>query len=454
MSSLQPGYAAQAWRFLRRNGRRIAVISAAAAATAVAVTYAHRQYAAMNAALARERAAGATGLRARFVANANTVYATLCALLPVVQGRVFACPAADADALVAVLKAGVEGREKKQGVWEALKVAALTRLVSSLYLVAMLHSVLLLQVNLLARYSSADMDAPIEALPAGELGMPTKQRFLALARRRLFCGDGVETVVRKVEAVVRAEAAGLGLKVRLGREDVAALLRRVCDALYIELAADAYDEDGSGTEKTERAAADNLFDATWLLSEINDDGTLAEPSSTGDVNFRALVDESLDMCDFLDFGGLVCESADIALAHALSDINENLWKTNSAEENRTDTRALAQLLAHINNASSAVLGTLAPEAPDALGDVTDLASGSALIRALGQSEASERFAASVFLSGEREDRPPASRVSETAMARVAPASARQAGTAAPAAPREDELGLMFELMRGASRDEE
>lgn len=390
---------------LSRNKRRVAFLTLASTGAAVAFYYARAQYAVISSALAAERAAGARSLRTVYTASKRTVEATLRALLGPGRDRVAACDAADPDALVACLKAArADDKGAKERTWDELKVAAIVRLVASVYYVVVVHIVLLVQVNLVARYSTADADAPVEALGGGRLQLESKQLFLSLARRRLFEHGGIEALVGAVEEATREVVGGMRLSERVGPDDVRGLLRQICRSVEGKCGLKCTSEAAPEERVSGGLMAQPVLDVEWLLTRPGDYSSDSGESSTAltDFNVRLLVEESLDLCDVLNYGDLLRTSVNALMDVAGGLVDASLWGVGCPEGGRTV--ALAPVIAKIANVSKSVLGCPNPDAlraPSGSQNINIAASDGPFVDALLQMGECDAFGAAVFLSGEK-----------------------------------------------------
>jgi hypothetical protein len=392
-------YGVASLRSAQRNKRKLLLISMASVGAAAAIVYARRQYAAIREAMDAERSIGALSLRSVYVASRRTVDSTLRALLRPGRERVFACAAANPDALVAKLKTDLTGAEKKQ-VWERLKIAAIVRLVVSIFYVVIVYAILLVQVNLVARYSTSDSDAPIEELDGGELSLESKQRFLSLARRRLFEEGGIEALTALVAEATEEVIGPVKLTAKVGPDDMRDMLRNVCRLVEIRGKLD-----GTGTSQRDNGPDYNerpqVFSAHWLLSGGGESGE--------DENVCQLVNESLDLCEALDYESLVQSSVDTLMDVAGGLVDGYVWGMSSEENN--GKVAFAPVVAKVANVSRQILmgerydSTVGPSNLSVLDEfnVTEGQTDGPFVGALLHLSTCEMFGAGVFLSGERDD---------------------------------------------------
>lgn len=384
------------------------------AGAVTAFGYFQRQYGAITAALDGERIKGSRSLRAVYLASHRTVISTLRALLSPGRERVFTCEQADADGLVAKLKTLRNGKEKKKA-WEELKIASIVRLVVSVYYLVEVYLVLLVQVNLVARYSAVDADAPVQNLAGGTFGLESKQRFLSLARSKLFEQGGVEKLVDLVHEVSEEVVGPLRLTELVGPDDVRNLLRDICRRVEAKSGLRAHIGQevrrvGSTPEETYSVSRRMypVLDARWLLVPRIPHEDSAGGEDALDQNVKQLVSEALDLCDVLDYDVLLRTNVDALIDVAGGLVNGYVWGVSGMEEG--GKVALAPVIAKIANVSKMVLGsgTGPLEKLDAADESaeTDAVDSSKcahgpFVDALLQSGSCEAFGAAVFLSGER-----------------------------------------------------
>lgn len=400
-------------QILKANKRRVAFLAVLGAGAVSAFSYARRQYGVITSALDAERISGARSLRAVYGASRRTVISTLCALLKPGRERIFACEHADADGLVARLKTSVDGKEKK-ATWEELKVAAIVRLIVSVYYVVEVYLVLLVQVNLVARYSAVDADAPIQMLEGRVLELESKQQFMSLARRKLFEDGGVEELVDAVHQVTREVVGPVKLTERVGPDDVRNILRQICRKVESKCGVgtrgssqcDSSADPDDDNRPPVSVISQQILDARWLLTIREEDSRLsAEQDGAADPVVRQLVHEALDVCDVLDYDLLLKTNVDALMDVAGGLVDGYVWGVSGME--RGGKVALAPVIAKIANVSKLVLGSEENAQPvhdlssdSARADMSTVACGP-FVDALVQSGSCDAFGAAVFLSGER-----------------------------------------------------
>lgn len=368
----------------------------------------------MTAALDLERANGARNLRAVYLASSKTVESTLRALLSPGRDRVFACNASNPDALVDSLKTLKDEAEKRK-TWETLKIAAIVRLVASVYYLVEVYLILLVQVNLVARYSTADADAPIDELNEGKLNLESKQKFLSLARRRLFEQGGIERLVDTVEEATYDIVGPVKLTKRVGPDDVRSLLRQICRRVEAKsgMAGETADcvahEEGSASGSN-ISEGDDVLSARWLLTSLASSASseveidVSDDACQRSVSF--LVKEGLDLCDILQYNEVLRKSVDALMDVAGGLVDASLWGMSSSENG--GKVAFAPVIARIANVSKLVLDggqralvrkRLSTQSADLNG--VEIPAAGPFVDALLEVPSCDLFGAAVFLSGER-----------------------------------------------------
>jgi Peroxin-3 len=375
--------------YLRRNTRQIVLISFAGVGAAAAIFYARRQYQAITNTLDRERVRGSDNLRALYLASKSTADTTLRALLRPGRERLLACEGANPDPLVILLRSNINGAEKKD-IWERLKVCAIVRLIVSIYYAVLVYVILLVQVNLVARYSTSNVDAPIQDLSNGTLTLESKQQFLAITRRRLFDEGGIDNLVRLVTEATKEIVGPVLLSEKVGPGDVRILLRQICQKL------ESRDSLSSDTV-CDPVDVGDILSAQWLLKPANDVSL--------DTNVLQLVDESLDVCDALGYSVLVRECVDTLVDTSGALVDGHLWGPSPCMEDKKV--AFAPVIAKIANVSRQVLEIdieVDRQISSELEDTNDGGSSpdGPFVNALIHAPACQAFGAAVFLSGERE----------------------------------------------------
>lgn len=332
-------------RYVRTNRARVLFLSVAGVGVAATGVFLHGQYRRLNAFMDMQRQEGARALRAVFVGNSQTVLDALNALLPLMRELLRDAPRAEADDLVAALRDPSTDKQKKRVLWERLKVCTIVELVGAAYLVAAVHAVLSLQVNLLSRYSRTDDTAPVQPLPSRTLRPATKAAFLGSVREHVLSDRFLDALLASLSVDAAAELADVPLKGRLRRGDV--------------------DLIAAGVRGAFRTRSLHELTGDWLFA--------VEEADEMDDDFRALIDESLDLALELDVSAVVHAQAEFLVSAALDGVSEEEWGGDEGVP-------MAQLLAPLHKAG----GMLLERVPDGLGG----------------ERAGQQFAAAVLISGE------------------------------------------------------
>lgn len=384
-------YAQSGLRFARRNSAKIVLFTIAAGAAVTAATYMRRQLAVVNESLASERAEGARKLRVIFVGNMHAVRATFRALLPVMASSLGNVRALDSSECLVRLRER-PGLAEREQLFGTLRVAAVTRLASTVYIVSVFYCVLSLQMNLIARYFNANLDAPVQALPSGLLSDLTSKRFLDVARSKLLRPHCIDSIVRQIEQVVRVHVEGIGLTERVGLAEVECLFVNIlCDigtkGMNFEIAGSSASDSDTDVPTTPKPLQQWLFENG--LYECDADGGERE-----DANYKWLLTESLDLCEILDFNSVVQSTTKDVLSYAMSELKEVLF----SRESECTSRPFAHFFARFEGVASDMFKV----SDNNDGDDRVSTSVPKLERVLSEAQDCARFSASVFLSGEKE----------------------------------------------------
>ena len=127
----------------------------------------------------------------------------------------------DTEALTLELRSG---KKFDQVQWNGLKLMMWTRLLSSVYALALLELKLRININIVARHYLHETSAAAAGGSgsggggSGELSKVTKLRFLS---SESLCADGFEPLVRAVRVAVETELAGISLDQKLTTEQLA-----------------------------------------------------------------------------------------------------------------------------------------------------------------------------------------------------------------------------------------
>lgn len=438
-------------RFARRNGGKIALFTLATGSAIAAATYMRRQLRVVNESLDVERAEGARKLRSVFIANSQTVRSAFRALLPVARDILAATELVNSSAYIAKLREKPKDRKEKQELWEKVKLASVTHLLSAIYIAAVLYSVLSLQMNLLARYTNANLDAPVQALPSGILSAITSKKFLDLARKNLLDGNRIDAIASRIEEIVKIHAQDMGLTERMGPLDIECVCANILSAIETDgPTCDSEEDSAPGVQTTE----DPLGSPHHWLFSCSDSGQDRSGPLVRDANYDWLVQESLDLCEILDFGGVVFSNASVVLSYALSEVKEEM----NASEKRLP---FAHLLPRFDAMALRIFPTAKTD--DEVEGIPDLTETDLEV-ILSGAEDSARFAASVFLSGEKENaRQNRERLSRPQLRDLGNANRQEQITnpeeedengttenlvtniSAPSGADSDDIGLMFDI---------
>ncbi|KAI0567316.1 peroxin-3 family protein [Gracilaria domingensis] len=360
---MQPAPAGQfgaLMRFVRRNSGRLTALTLTAGGLVAAYTYFRRQMNTVNSSIEAERAAGARSLRAIFLSNKSTIRTAYVALLPELGAILAACENIECSAVLGRLRER-PGLEEKALLWEKLKIASTTHLVTAIYLVSVVYATVSLQINLLARYTGYYGDAPVQNLPFGDLQSSTSRRFLDLCRCVLN-DINIEEIAKQVERAVLETIKDVRLTAVYDAQKVECLLANCITAM----------RDGEGKTSTARLPED------WFRAEIDSD-------EETDNNLRWLHEESLDLCECLDVSGVVENYCFDAVRYVREKLSDEM-SPGSAKG-----LPFAHLLARFEKATKALFA----------GGVEST---------LRSNESGVHFSACVFLSGEKEVHRPTSSV--------------------------------------------
>lgn len=393
-------------RFSRRHSTKIALFTLTAGAAVAFAAYLRSQLAAVNASLESHRIAGARNLRLIFLSNVNAVRLAFRPLMAVSSEVFQQIPMVDSTVYLQPLRTGVvKDRAEKRQLWEGVKVAAVTRLISSVYVVAIVYAVLCLEMNLVARYTNSTTEAPIQGLPAGRLRETTVKTFLEQVKGRLLALDCVQHMVTRVEKLVRRDISRIPLTERLALRDVQYLFVSVLN----EVSKPECDETGGsdGTDDGAKGLAVQVLQ-TWVLVGGNSPRDVDFAAVT-DPNLDWLIKESLDLCEILEFDRVVQANAGVVLNSVMSWLKDDVFDGDNSSEKRVP---FAQLFARFD----ALAVRLLREANQDSGGHESGEGSGGLDKVLAESEHSAQFAASVFLSGEKERARPQSSDREDMMA--------------------------------------
>lgn len=342
-------------RFVRRNSGRLTFLTLTAGGLVVAYRYFRTQMNTVNSTLEAERVAGARSLRAVFLANKNTIQKAYMALLPEIGAILSACESIDCSAILKRLRERPPLQEKAS-LWERLKIASVTHLVTAIFLIVTVHVTISMQINLLARYSAYYADAPVQSLPSGDLQPSTSKSFLDLCRRVLSNTD-VDGLTKQVEAEVRANVKDVKLTAVYDAQRVECLLSNCIRGL---------------SEESKMHSLSRLPEY-WFRNELR---TLREESER-EKNLDWLLEESLDLCECLDVSEVVESSSFDVVHHLCEQLGQEM--TNGSAKGLP----FAHLLARFEKLSKSLF----------TGEIENV---------VRDNESGVQFAACVFLSGEKQ----------------------------------------------------
>jgi len=210
----------------------------------------------------------------------------------------------DTEALTVELRSG---QKFDQAQWNGLKLMMWTRLLSSVYALALLELKLRIHINIVARHylhetsaaQAAGGTAAVGAADGGggggavraELSKVTKLRFLC---SESLCTDGFEPLVRAVRAAVETELAAVSLDQNLTTEQLADVLTSIRAHLESAPAAGCPGEDAPASAvRAFLLEAIDAHDTHDLLPPHDAHGAAAEPEHSQLGGLHAEVREIL-----------------------------------------------------------------------------------------------------------------------------------------------------------------
>lgn len=403
MLSVLLQYAEAGLNYARRNRRRIAFLSLVGIGVASAFVYGRRQYQALTDALDEERAHGARSLHFVYNATRRTIASTIRALEFAGKERIFSSELANSDELVMRLRGNITSDEKKRA-WDALKIASVVRLVSSMYFLVIAHVTLCLQLPLVARYSAMDDTAPTERVLGEQISIEDKQAFLSLARMRLFQESGIEKIIQIVCAATEECVGCIRLSERVDVSFLRDLLKRICKKVNERggLYHLACSQTAETVQQPYAAGSYGVLSANWLLSFPN-----VEADSDESLKLMFLVNEALDMCDVLRYDLVIQHAVDVLVEVAVNMIGSEVYGV--SDEQWSGGVPLASVVAKLSNACNSLTYSSGSngsrEQPDALSHTADNqhVGDSPFVSALLRIPECDAFSAAVFLSGEKDD---------------------------------------------------
>lgn len=385
--------------FARRNAGKIALFSLATGTIVAASTYFRRQARAVSAAIHAERLQGARKLRTVFLSNSLSICTAFRNLLPNLRGLVTACESVDTSQALGRLRERPADLAEKHTLWQTVKVASITHFASSIYLTALLYSFLSLQMNLLARYNMPDetLDAPVQPLPGGPLSATTSKSFLDLVLHTVLNQRSVNLVVCRIERVVQSITQDMDLTETPCMYDIENLFTCILnkswnDAQYMP------QDDEKKDEQVRSESANNVSLSAmlhgWLFDDIGKHRN-EDADDLSNVNYVWLVGELLDLCEVLDFNQYVYNNMTVVCNYVMRQLRNDV---DLGEVSKRPT--FARLLARFSSMASMLLsprGSL-----DGQSESYPMAGRDGLDRCIAEDELGAYFAASVFLSGEKD----------------------------------------------------
>lgn len=401
------GYLRSGLSFARRNAGKIAMVTVAAGTAVAVTTYFKRQANAVSAAIHSERTQGARKLRAVFVANSQSICTAFRNLLPNLRMLVSECTPVDTSRALGRLRERPADLAEKQALWQQVKIASITHLASSIYLTALLYSFLSLQMNLLARYNMPEdtLEAPVQPLPGGPLSANASKAFLDLVLQVVLNQNQVSLAVHRIECVVRASTSDLDLAQTPSMDEVEDLYTTILNRSWSDAQCTDNGEDGGNQtdfinafgEQNGTSLSAMLHE--WLFDEVGGQrGIIGENNS--DINYVWLIGEFLDLCEVLNFNNFVLNNTMVVRDFVMRRMRDNVTDGDTCKRS-----TYARLLARFSSMASTVLSCreqFAGNESSQEGDAIPMVSRDNLDRCIAEDEVGTYFAASVFLSGEKE----------------------------------------------------
>lgn len=430
--------------YVVRNRGRIALFTVTAGAAIAAVTYIRR----LEATIAQqtgflsvsddsahnERVQGSQRLRRTYQSNVLAIRRAFRALLPNLRTLVSNVEAVQSGRALARLRERPSDFAEKQALWEQVKHASLTHVMTAISVTALLYSFLCLQLNLLARYSLSDdsLHAPVQALPAGLLSSSTSKRYLDLVLRVVLNPFRISHIVSSIHNAVRVSTANLDITQTPSIDELSALLHSILDLAWNP---NTQNENNENTAQSSNTSPRALFTQPkvsseiqeeendglcqhlrqWLLEDLAHDARLSGVSfhdqsintnnevdiCAGDRNFSWLVRDTLDLCDVLDFNGVVCNNTKVVLSFVLHRLRQDVERTSNNSNSKAPT--FARLFARFTSLAGTVLScreiNMEEEGEPGNASLDDID------RWLAGDSFTNHFGACVFLSGERDPAP-------------------------------------------------
>lgn len=383
--------------FVRRNRRIIAVLGATAAAAGATFAYfGYRYNQVVGDGLRQEREAGLQHLWRQYEVNEETVQELMNRLVSLMRKVVWARTPAEElvdrlrrkdDGIGIAEDSDNGGIVDRKSLWERLKTLSFVRLLSSTWAIALVHLQLVARINLVARYAGNSgatglVDAPVKALPGGRLSIKTQKAFLEMTRKKLFEDGHMHEIVTSLEKIVEEIAGGIPLTEKVGREEMKALLRRISKQFALR-------------------EENNILSARYMMSDTETcvDSDADNEEMAPDENLIALQEEICDLCELLDFRGVLESSVE----HIIEQIDKEIEKL-FPEDSLVPLAKAVPFLINISDELTTVVDK------EDVG-VTNVSSSNdnkrgelleSVFVALSRNPPLKRFAAATFLSGEQD----------------------------------------------------
>lgn len=384
----------------RHNLGKVALFTVTTGGVVAAATYLRRQVSYVNDTVHAERLEGARKLQSVFMSNSQSICAAFRNLLPKLRYLLAECAAVDTSVALSRLRERPSDPGEKHALWQQVKLASITHLCSAVYLTALLYSFLSLQMNLLARYNVTDdaLFAPVQTLPAGPLTAGSSKCFLDLVLRVVLDEHRVDHIVKRMEQMVQSATADINLGDTPSMEEIENLLSKILNNAW------------NGTQNCENDGEhfpDMSLSAMLHECLFDDVGRDCEnrEQTNSDVNYSWLIGECLDLCEVLDFNSVVHGNIMVCLSYVM-------WRMRNDMETEDGYKltSFARLLARFSSMASTVMTCQAPSSP---ADPNNETAGGAIVSPTGTGNdcldrwlckdgMGTHFAASVFLSGEKE----------------------------------------------------
>lgn len=408
------------FQYARRNRGKIAIITVSAGAAIAVVTYLRRleTIAKTHASLAsigddsvqNERREGGRRLHQAYQSNLQSIRRAFCTLLPNLRALIAATDAVQTARALGRLRERPSDLAEKQALWQVVKNASLTHLISAIYTTGLLYSFLSLQLNLLARYSlSGDaLHAPVQSLPSGPLSSTSSKRYLDLALRVVLDPSHVSDIVTRIQRVVSSATIDFDLAHTPSVDELHNLLQSI-----IDMAWSGEEEQGGNGETENEDSLSRSSSSTqcntgaplnqnlqqWLFEDVAQDCHSHNDSASRDKNYEWLVGETLDLCEVLDFSSIVYNNTMVVCACVVHRLRRDVEPTSQTAKAPT----FARLFARFSSLATTVLSYREnPNGDNAI--ITSVADDDTVDQWLIKDEAASHFGASVFLSGERDAR--------------------------------------------------